>query len=644
MIEIQNVKLAKILVSVFAVVLSTLGLKGLAAAEAPAGVTVLVEGKPLAMPVPAVIVEGRTLVGVRSVGEAVGGTVEWDQEKRQATVVRWSDRVVLTLGKKEAQVNGKTVVMDVPAQLVNDRTMVPLRFIAEALGGSIEWDGATRTANILRKPTEITALTYTRDTGKSRITLQLSEPLANLKPQVAASTLNFDLYPAVIKAPQPSKLVYDSLFKLIHLQAEGRTVQLQVQAWNPPQFKYNLSPDGTLLTVEFEYTIAGAQLRMDGRIPEVNLAADGKLNYSTQEVGGPPRLVLDMPGAHLGANLPPSVNGAAPLVSSIRSAMNQETARVVLDLARSHPADIISTDLGLQVRFVPRLEEVRTEKLPGRTRLHLPFSLPIDATVTASGKTLSINVPQGRSGLRENTVKVADGTVDTVSVAPGAQLDSLQITLALPYYLGHTVISKNGDAGVIVDIITSPVYGKRIWIDAGHGKIPGGKDDPGSIGTTYRTREKDINLAIALELQRLLQSAGATVFMTRTGDEGVNFPDRPRLVNAVKPAVDLFISIHHNSTTAPTARGIETYYWTTNSKSRKAAETLHAAIVKGLGFPDRRVRLESFTVIKETLAPAVLLELGYLSNPTEEKVLADKAYPPKAAEAIKTGIFNYFSQ
>lgn len=647
MIEIQNVKWTKIRILVFVVWLSTLLASGRAAAAEPANVNVLVEGNPLAMTVPPAIVENRTLVGVRFVGEAVGGTVEWDQARQQAKVTRQSDTIVLTLGKKEAVVNGKTVLMDVPAQLVNDRTMVPLRFIAEALGGTVEWDGNTRTANILRKPTEITALHYVRDAGYARITLQLSEPPATIRPQVAGSNLSLSLFPAAIKVPEPGRVLYDSLLKLVHLQADGRTVHLQVQAWNPPQYRYSLSEDGTILTLEFDYTVAGIQLQMDGRIPEVSIAADGKLNYSTLTLPDPARLVVDLPGAHLGPGVSPSLTGASPLVTGIRTGTlggDREGARVVLDLAKTHPVDIISTDLGLLVRFVPHLWAVRTEKLPGRTRLRLPFSLPVDAKVTASAaqKQILIEVPQGASALKENTVWLNDGTVESVQVEPGAQRNSLLITVSLPYYLGYTVVSKNGEAEVAIDLITSPVYGKRIWVDAGHGKIPGGKDDPGAVSAVNRIREKDVNLAIALELQRLLQEAGAVVHMTRTGDAAVDFRDRPHMVNAVKPAVDLFLSIHHNSTTTPATRGTETYYWTANPLSRKAAEAIHPALVKGLGFPDRRIRLESFTVIKETLAPAILLEMGYLSNAAEEKAIADRGYPLKAAQAIKTGLFTYF--
>lgn len=115
MIEIQNIKLTKVIALVLFLLLAVSLRPFPAVADSPPGVHVRVEGKPLAMPVPPTIMAGRTLVAVPSVGEAVGVTVTWDQAKRQATITRGADIVVLTLGKQEALVNEKTLVMEVPA-------------------------------------------------------------------------------------------------------------------------------------------------------------------------------------------------------------------------------------------------------------------------------------------------------------------------------------------------------------------------------------------------------------------------------------------------------------------------------------------------------------------------------------------------
>jgi N-acetylmuramoyl-L-alanine amidase len=620
-------------------------------ARAAPAVNVTVEGQPLVMPVPPVIVQDRTLVGVRSVGEAVGGTVTWNQERRQATVTRGSDSVVLTIGKREAMVNGRSTLMEVPAQLVQERTMVPLRFIAEALGCTVEWNQATRTVNIVRKPVAITGFSYVHGVDKTTVELRLSDQPLSIQPEATGSQVALNLYPASIAVSEATKLINDSLMKGVRLVANGRTVRLEADLQQPTGYRYSLSTDGTRLLLEFDHTVTGVQLSQDGRIPQVAIAATGALKYEAFQLQDPPRLVVDLPAAALAPGVPAVTDLNHPYVRRVRIAPRQQGGiRLVFDTATALPYDVVADADGLRLQFVPRIQAVRTEKLQGRTRLTFAGNLPMDATVTvAAGNKLLIQVPQGRSDLTEKTVKVADGTVNTISLAPGSAPNATLITVDLPYYLAHTVVSKNGDPNLIIDLVTSPVYGKRIWIDAGHGKIPGGADDPGSIGRTYGTLEKVINLQVALQLQKQLQAAGATVFMTRTGDEGIDFRARPAVVNNTKPAIDLFISIHHNASTATSARGIETYYWTTNAKSRVLAERIQPAVVAALGFPDRKVRTDSFYVIKETKAPSVLVELGYLSNVEEERAIAEpgvaqKSYPQRAARGILNGIVDYYWQ
>ncbi|MDF2627511.1 MAG: Cell wall hydrolase/autolysin [Symbiobacteriaceae bacterium] len=654
MIEIQNIKFPKILLLMLLGILTVSLWAPSARAEVLAQIRVTVEGQPLEMPVPPVIVEDRTLVGLRSVGEAVGGELTWNQATRQATVTRGSDTIVVTVGSKQALVNGQVVELQIAPQIVNDRTMVPLRFIVEALGGTVEWDPATRTAHILRKPTAITGMTYTNGADKGRVVLTLSEPLLSVMPKVTGNDLTLDLYPATITATVADRQVLDGLVSGLRLAADGRTVRLTAQLWNTPMYRYLLSPDGRQLTVEFDHTVTGYQVQQDKRIAMVNIGLTGRVSYTHFPVNSPApaRIVLDLPDVHLSANAPELLELDNPYVSRIRAAdKGAEGVRIVLDLKVAASYEVIPTDGGLRVQILPRIETIRTEQLQGVTRLSINASLPMDAKVTAYPelKLIQVEIPQGRSALPANLLTYQDGTINTVTVSPGAAPNSSLVTIALPYYLGHTLVSKAGDPSVIIDLVSSPILGKRIWIDAGHGRIPGAKDDPGSIGKTYGTYEKVVNLQVALELQKRLQAAGAIVYMTRTGDEGLDFTQRPALVNAVKPAVDLFISVHHNSSTNATVRGIETYYWTTNPKSRLVAQKLHPAILRGLGFPDRKIRQDAFYVIKETKAPSVLLELGYLSNAAEEAAIAEpgvvvKTYPAKAAEAIKNGIFDYFWQ
>jgi len=100
---------------------------------------------------PATIIEGRTLVPLRAIFEALGASVEWDQVTRTVTSEKGSDKISLTVGADTFYKNDEPIELDVPAQIINDRTMVPARAIAEAYGVGVEWDPTTRTV-ILTSP------------------------------------------------------------------------------------------------------------------------------------------------------------------------------------------------------------------------------------------------------------------------------------------------------------------------------------------------------------------------------------------------------------------------------------------------------------------------------------------------------------
>lgn len=105
-------------------------------------VPVYLNGKRLFFDVPPVVDKGRTLVPMRGIFEALGATVHWDEKTKTVTAARGGRTVSLTLGKGEALVNGKTLPLDAPARAVEGRTMVPLRFVGEALGAAVTWQNA----------------------------------------------------------------------------------------------------------------------------------------------------------------------------------------------------------------------------------------------------------------------------------------------------------------------------------------------------------------------------------------------------------------------------------------------------------------------------------------------------------------------
>ncbi len=111
-------------------------------------IKIIVNGKELQPDVPAMIIDGRTLVPVRFVAEALGVQVEWDGRTNTAMISSNTTIIKLVIDG-QAYKNGSQLPLDVPAQIINSRTMVPVRFISEAMGLDVQWDGANKTINII---------------------------------------------------------------------------------------------------------------------------------------------------------------------------------------------------------------------------------------------------------------------------------------------------------------------------------------------------------------------------------------------------------------------------------------------------------------------------------------------------------------
>lgn len=114
-------------------------------------IDVTLNGEHLQFDVPPVLENGRVLVPLRTVFEALGATVEWDGTTSTVTAIRGNDTVKLTIGKSTAYKNGVSVELDVPAKVIDGRTLVPVRFVSEALGALVEWDTPNKSVNITQR-------------------------------------------------------------------------------------------------------------------------------------------------------------------------------------------------------------------------------------------------------------------------------------------------------------------------------------------------------------------------------------------------------------------------------------------------------------------------------------------------------------
>lgn len=211
------------------------------------------------------------------------------------------------------------------------------------------------------------------------------------------------------------------------------------------------------------------------------------------------------------------------------------------------------------------------------------------------------------------------------------------------------VLTNNGETGYIanwlvessvatttqtrVPAITTTLSEATIVIDPGHGGA-----DPGAIGDYMY--EKQATVDTAAIIAQKLESVGANVILTRTGDESISLEERAYLSNSY--GADLFISIHYDSTPEGVyATGTTTYYYA--DSDNYVADLINDELSKNLPLLNNGSRFGNFLVLRENAQPAILLELGYMNNPDDVATFNTSHYQNLVADSILNALTDYFN-
>ena len=258
------------------------------------------------------------------------------------------------------------------------------------------------------------------------------------------------------------------------------------------------------------------------------------------------------------------------------------------------------------------------------------------STSKSSGPKVIV-VPKSSSDSSKATKQATNQATDKVSSKATSKNDNKVATKQeqeeLPLAIKSKKKFRTGDG----------IKGKIITLDPGHGG-----SDPGAIGASG-LKEKQITLEIGMRLKELLEKEGAKVYMTRTTDKDVysaNASDRAELqarVNvAEKNNSDLFISLHINSSVNKNVGGFSSYYYPKTDYDLKIAQAIQNKFAKNFGVDNLGVRQANFYVVKRCSMPATLLEMCFISNPKEEKLMKGKWFQKKTARLIVEGVKDYF--
>lgn len=309
----------------------------------------------------------------------------------------------------------------------------------------------------------------------------------------------------------------------------------------------------------------------------------------------------------------------------------------IINSEKLNHTDLVSNISNINKVFVRRIDNKTNE-------LIFSFSAPVTHSILRNDNSLNLFFFNVQSYNEQDIIKTLNGTaynrllmslLPQIGVKAGLPInksDIIKIEQSIDSKAIKITITKSAQAPQNTEKPSKrgPIKGKVV-LDAGHGG-----SDYGAIREGIN--EKDITLEITQRVEAILRSKGCKVSLVRKDDTFVSLEDRVNFTEKEEPEV--FVSIHVNSAVSNTPCGIETHWY--HDSSKDLAEIIHKNMIKQIpSAKDRGLFKSKFYVINHTSAPAVLCEIGFLSNPEERNELITESRKQRTAKAIAEGIIEY---
>lgn len=459
--------------------------------------------------------------------------------------------------------------------IFNDHALVPVREIFEELGAEVEYETDTRTVDVIKDD-------YTVSMAINDNVAYINGEQTAIPDGVAPKLISE--YGGETKTMVPVRFISESIGLDVDFNEEHGAILVESS-----DFDFNSAPEennDVIIQPQEKAVITNIECTACGNTLKIAVSADGDIkDYSSFTMQNPDRLVVDMYGATYNSDPNERIIGEAG-IDKVRFGENDERARIVVDSSV--------------------IEDYDVEQINGN-------QVEITVTTKASKKpNITIQTPEPPE----------------VPVNPAVTPDP--VPTPTPEPTPRPIIGYKDMADT----------DKLIVLDAGHGG-----SDSGAVGylNGNQVLEKNLTLEITNKVKERLEERGYKVSMTRTGDTLPSLVERPTQANEEEAAI--FVSIHINSVdNAPSANGTEIYYANSNNgddysvNSKKLAENILTRMLYYMQSTNRGVKTAEHAVTKRCDMPASLVEVGFITNPTEVYNMTTEEYQYKAAQGICEGI------
>lgn len=640
---------------------------------------------------PAVIIEERTMLPMRLIAQALGCEVTWNEQAKQVYVINDDYTLVFTIGSNIGYQNGIPFPIDVPALIVNDRTMLPVRALAKALELDITWDHASRTVSIetdgtaeepdkedvkeepkeeqkqepakpVEMPTAPSTPTIQPTTpAKQNITLnQLIVPSAKTAGQVFTIQANGAITGMEEILVEGNKIVLDfhgarsglatnTTTTNSNIVSAVRTAQhtdengdiytrVVLDLTTKKRYEVTQSGDKTKVYISFDkVTVDDVKIKHNSNTEKdmIEIEGDGALTPNVFTLSNPNRVVIDIPNAISELEEVLDVSALESVTAARTGMFTETTLRIVLEVEEltqyTYTTDSDSMTLQLfrskmgaiqydaanNVLYMDKDEEIDIYKIQENDQYlngYYEITLPGDY----------------ESVYGYGTYELGDDLVQSIKVSAVNEKTVLRFN---QNQINAYQMKDLGDKYAIYVKPPKAVYDKVLLLDAGHGG-----SDPGASGNGLT--EKTVNLSVMQKIVKELEGSDIKVYVTRNSDVYPANNDRAKMANQIAHAM---VSIHMNSAAA-VANGTEVLYKnhandTTGLTSKLLAEVIQNSIIEATDNTDRGTKHRTdLLILNATTVPAVIVEVGFLSNPADALKLSQNDYQQTVAVAIAEAI------
>ena len=638
-----------------------------------------------------VSIEGRVLVPAREVFEPLGASVQWDAAAKKVIIDYKDSTMILTANETDVWLDGKTVQLDVPAKIINDKVMIPIRFVSETMGFDVNWinstysvyisDGSTSGDNIkdeesMQDQVEDDKVTLVAPTyaagqiiGQSYIggsnTHQLKISSKNYS---RANVNNVSITEANNKVV--AKINLGSALSGADISVENGKVIVDIS-----NSTNHLASSITPSSNTYVERVRTSQFTSDTTRVVFDLKSGAVVGAYTENKRQ--TLVLEMQKQNI-EEITVATSGEKDTVYfkglfNSQVTFNEANNTITFQIKNSY----LSETMTLKNMVTNYIERVTMSPSGNGVigTIYLNDDVNYDVTTSTKGSTLILSkvkdtniayesggniylkkesgISQGKLSFTDNyrerqivvdlggdysgyfetgTLSINDQKVTQIEVTNNG---TTKLIITTPTVQAFNVSESNGMVRIQL-VKPSEKYDKIVVIDPGHGG-----SDSGAVGNGLT--EKELNYKHAMAVYRLLeQDPSIKVYTTRESDVYPTLQFRTQLANEID--ADLFVSFHNNSASS-SAAGTETLYYpnTKNTMSMQMAQIVQDNIIKYCGTNDRGIKPRAdLYVLRTSNMPAILIETGFITNTAEANLINSADFINKFGQAVYEAIVASF--